>query len=320
MLRITEGIGDAGLARFKVEGRLAGRSVAELEAVCAEAVRVLEADAQDDGGIDIYWDAARLYQESGEKHLAYATMMRCAEYLSRSGATLESCTAFAAAASFAILPRTRYQALSGQLNGLHAMGEFAAAQPVLDEFRALSDEHPEYSLSAEQEVLALEIAHFSGASEDMQAALWRLASNRSLSADVRLHSIRVGLVTADNRHDRQAQLAFSEALEGLRLPPSDVLYLLRAKVVDFTLKGQFEHAYDVADELLIESRRRSNRPAISAGKIPMPSRASRGCFDPNWQLKLPPGKGSQFWILWISGIRKGPGKTSMTRLSIHKKG
>ncbi|HSQ01531.1 MAG TPA: sigma-70 family RNA polymerase sigma factor [Candidatus Dormibacteraeota bacterium] len=56
MLRITEGIGDAGMARFKVEGRLAGRSVAELEAVCAEAMRAGEPPVIDLAGVS-YADA-----------------------------------------------------------------------------------------------------------------------------------------------------------------------------------------------------------------------------------------------------------------------
>ena len=51
MLRITEGIGDAGMARFKVEGRLAGRSVAELEAVCAEAMHAGEPPVIDLAGV-----------------------------------------------------------------------------------------------------------------------------------------------------------------------------------------------------------------------------------------------------------------------------
>jgi len=51
MLRITEGIGDAGMARFKVEGRLAGRSVAELEAVCAEAMRAGDPPVIDLAGV-----------------------------------------------------------------------------------------------------------------------------------------------------------------------------------------------------------------------------------------------------------------------------
>lgn len=39
MLRITETTEDAGLARFKVEGRLVGMNAGELEGVCAEALR-----------------------------------------------------------------------------------------------------------------------------------------------------------------------------------------------------------------------------------------------------------------------------------------
>lgn len=56
MLRITEAMGDAGMARFKVEGRLAGGSVAELEAVCAEAMRAGEPPVIDLSGVS-YADA-----------------------------------------------------------------------------------------------------------------------------------------------------------------------------------------------------------------------------------------------------------------------
>ncbi len=241
-----------------------GMTAGVFRSMAVSAARVLESDAQDDGGIEIYWDAAQLYQESGEKQLAYATMMRCADYLSRSGATLESCRAFETAASFAGTHLARYTALSGQLNGLHAMGEFATALPVVDELRALSAEQPQYSLSAEQEVLVLEIAHFSGARDDMQTALRGLASDTSLSADCRLNAIRVGLIAADNFHDRAAQSHFSQALATLGEQPQDALYMLRANIVDLTLKGLYPSACDVADELLIESRRRSNRAALLA--------------------------------------------------------
>jgi hypothetical protein len=223
---------------------------------------VLESDAQEDGGIEIYWDAARLYQESGEKQLAYATMMRCAEYLSRSGSTLESCRAFAAAASFASLPAARYTALSGQLFGLHAMAEFASAMAVVADLRTLEAEHPECSLSAEQEISVLEIAHFNGGNDDTQEALMKLALDESLTAECRLDAIRVGLITSDNFHDAVSQAAFSAALRSFDAPLRDPHYLLRAQIVDLTLSGQFDGATTLANKLLLESRRRANRTAL----------------------------------------------------------
>lgn len=241
-----------------------GMTAGVFRSLAVSAARVLEADAPADGGIEIYWDAARLYQESGEKQLAYATMMRCAEYLSRSGATQESCKAFAAAAAVASSPSALHDALSGQLHGLHAMGEYATALPVIEQLRGLCGEHPEYAFSAEQEIYALEIAHFSGASDNMATSLKRLASDKSLSPNCRLHAIRIGLVTADNFHDVDAQTSFREYLEGFTETPADVLYLLRAQIVNWTLHGQFERACEVSSQLLSEARRRPNRTALLA--------------------------------------------------------
>jgi len=231
-------------------------------AVCA--ARVLEVDAQTEGGIDIYWDAARLYQESGEKRLAYTAMMTCAEYLTRSGATLESCRAFAAAVAVSDGPRALHVALSGQLRDLHAMGEYASAMPIVARLRQLSKEEHDCLLTAEQEILALEIAHFSGANESMQAELSFLAADPSLSPESRLHAIRIGLITADNFHDQLSQRQFSEALASVHETPADVLYLLRAQVVDLTLRGLFEEACDLTSRLLSDSRRRPNRANLLA--------------------------------------------------------
>lgn len=241
-----------------------GITAGVFRSLAVSAARVLEADAQEDGGIDLYWDAARLYQDSGEKQLAYATMMRCAEYLSRSGATQESCRAFAAAGAIANSPSAKHAALSGQLHGLHAMGEYATALPVIEQLRGLCNEHPAFAFSAEQEVCALEIAHFSGATHDMASSLKRLASDRSLRPDCRLHAIRIGLVTADNFNDREAQNSFRDYLEGFAETPDDVLYLLRAQIVNWTLHGQFERAREVSRQLLSEARRRPNRTALLA--------------------------------------------------------
>ncbi|MHB1069494.1 MAG: AAA family ATPase, partial [Gemmatimonadaceae bacterium] len=241
-----------------------GMTAGVFRALAVSAARVLEADAQADGGIEIYWDAARLYRESGEKQLAYATMTQCAEYLSRSGATHESCRAFAAAAEIAGSPSALHDALSGQLHGLHAMGEYATALPVVEQLRNLCSEHPLYTFTAEQEIRALEIAHFSGASDDMATSLKRLAADTSLSPDCRLHAIRIGLVTADNLNDREAQYSFRAYLEDFSDTPEDVLYLLRAQIVNWTLNGQFERAREVSNQLLSEARRRPNRTALLA--------------------------------------------------------
>ena len=68
MLRITEGTGDAGMARVKVEGRLVRGNAMELESVCAAAMRSGEPPVIDLAGVS-YADAdaaamlARLQQE-----------------------------------------------------------------------------------------------------------------------------------------------------------------------------------------------------------------------------------------------------------------
>lgn len=241
-----------------------GMTAGVFRSLAVSAARVLEADAQSEGGIELYWDAARLYQESGEKQLAYATMMRCAEYLTRSGATPESCRAFAAAAAVASTPQTLQSALSGQLRDLHAMGEYAIAQPILDQLREIGSDNPQLQLTSEQELLALEIAHFSGASNDMQAELARLAKDMSISPDSRLHAIRIGLVTADNFHDQASRHLFSSTLSSLVETPADPLSLLRAQIVDLTLRGDFDAAIAKSTALLAATRRRPHRAALLA--------------------------------------------------------
>jgi RNA polymerase sigma-70 factor (ECF subfamily) len=57
MLRITETVGDTGMARFKVEGRLTGASVSELAAVCGTALENGEPPAIDLAGVS-YADAS----------------------------------------------------------------------------------------------------------------------------------------------------------------------------------------------------------------------------------------------------------------------
>lgn len=57
MLRITETNGDAGMVRLKIEGRLAGPSVGELESVCAAAIAGGEPPVLDLAGVS-YADAA----------------------------------------------------------------------------------------------------------------------------------------------------------------------------------------------------------------------------------------------------------------------
>ena len=57
MLRITETVGDSGMARFKVEGRLTGASVSELAAVCGTALENGEPPAIDLAGVS-YADAS----------------------------------------------------------------------------------------------------------------------------------------------------------------------------------------------------------------------------------------------------------------------
>jgi len=239
-----------------------GMTAGVFRAMAVSSARVLEADAQHDGGIEMYWDAARLYQESGERRLAYSVLMRCADYFSRSGATRESCRAFSGAAEVAESPSARYSALSGQLSGLHSMGENAIAMPVVEKLRFLCEEQPDVALTAEQEIMALEAAHFVGASGGFEADLKRIASDESLTADCRLLAIRVGLATADNFHDRDAVGFFSSSLRSFKEVPADSLYLLRARLLDSTLRREFREACDLAEQLVAEGRRRSNRPVL----------------------------------------------------------
>ncbi len=241
-----------------------GMTAGVFRSLAVSAARVLEADAVADGGIELYWDAARLYQESGEKQLAYATMMRCAEYLTRSGATLESCRAFAAAAAMAGTAIALNRALSGQLRDLAAMGEFAAALPVLDELRRLGSDNPQHPLTTEQEILALEIAHFSGSADDRQEELMRIVNDPETSPDHRLHAIKIGLITADNFHDLSSRKRFSSSLAASRDAPEDVLFLLRAQVIDLTLQADFTTACATAERLLLEARKRPHRAALLA--------------------------------------------------------
>src|SRR3990172_7576207 len=97
-----------------------GMTAGVFRSLAGSAARVLEADAQADGGIEIDWDAARLYQESGEKQLAYATMMRCAEYLMRTGAASDASRAYDIAAEYSGTPIATYAALHGRTRAQQA--------------------------------------------------------------------------------------------------------------------------------------------------------------------------------------------------------
>lgn len=235
-----------------------GMTSGVFRSLAVSVARVLEADAVTDGGIELSWDAARLYQESGEKQLAYATMMRCAEYLMRTGATSEASRAYLAASEYAVTPAGAVEALMGRVKMLQAMGEWGevlAALPMLQvrEGALLGPaEHAQYHL------FDLEARWFSSSPDFQVEDLAKIAVDGSLAPADRLRAALLGAIAADNVHDADSLRSFSLAGDNIPQFPDSEHNRLKLAVITQTEIGSLSAARQTALELVLHSRRSKN--------------------------------------------------------------
>ncbi|MBW7934243.1 MAG: AAA family ATPase, partial [Gemmatimonadaceae bacterium] len=238
-----------------------GMTSGVFRAVAVSAARILEADAQSDGGIEIYWDAARLYQESGEKQLAFAVMMRCAEYLMRAGAAVDAGRAYETACEYAGSVADTYAALKGR----------ASAQQTEEAWHAV--------LETTTRIGSLEMAPTPDQSASLTLtrlfAQWRLDTNddvfprqlRELTQDdsisdaTRLSAAVLGMAAADNAFDRESMTWFYAAIDALpRVTTSEIITGLKARVIFETTLGSHAAAEDAARHLIRAARQAHDTP------------------------------------------------------------
>ncbi len=233
-----------------------GMTAGVFRSMAVSAARVLEADAQADGGIEIHWDAARLYQESGEKQLAYATMMRCAEYLMRTGAASDASRAYDVAAGYAACPSDAYAALFGRMRAQQAGEVWEGVQETIARTLAL-----EVDSTPDQEAV-LELSRFSADwsvgkdDSSMIARLRQLTGDDQLPNSTRLTAAVLGMAASDNGLDSDSIRWFYTRVAGLAVSEaSDELALLKCTIIFETAIGDLTRAEDAAKTLLARARR-----------------------------------------------------------------
>ncbi len=240
-----------------------GMTAGGFRSLAVSAARVLEADAQADGGIEIYWDAARLYQESGEKQLAYATMMRCAEYSMRTGAASDASRAYEIAAEYAGTPIAAYAALSARTRALQADEVWEDVLDNISRTQALDlDWTPDQLAGLE---LARLNAEWGLDSEDssMLPRLQELTRDDQLSNSARLTAAVLGMALSDNRFEADALRWFYSSIAGLRVSEAaDELALLKCTIIFETAVGDLSKAEVAAQELIKQARRLQDASAM----------------------------------------------------------
>ncbi|MHB1311260.1 MAG: hypothetical protein ACYC3L_04510, partial [Gemmatimonadaceae bacterium] len=218
--------------------------------------------AVSDGGIELSWDAARLYQESGEKQLAYATMMRCAEYLSRTGAPSEASRAYLAASELAVTPAAGVEALIGRVNALRAMAEWTQLLTCVELIRELDQrshitiERPDLS------VLALEASQFSTELGTGIDTLFAIATDASHEPELRLHAVFVGMMITDNIHDAERLRQLAVAADSVPRYHGDDIARLRTAMIFEGVVGSLSSAVAIAEDLVQRVRAQSNKAAL----------------------------------------------------------
>jgi tetratricopeptide (TPR) repeat protein len=229
-------------------------------AVCV--ARVLEADALTDGGIELSWDAARLYWESGEKQLAHATMMRCAEYLLRTGATSEASRAYMAASELAVTPAAEAEALLGRVKALQAMAEWTQLLACVERIRELDHESDAATERPDLSVSVLEASQFFADAGSGIDTLLQIASDPSIESELRLHAVFVGMMVTDNIHDAARLRQF--AIEGNSVPryQGDDTARLRTAMIFEGVVGSLSAAVAIAEELIHLVRAQSSKAAL----------------------------------------------------------
>lgn len=232
-----------------------------LRSLAVSVARVLESDAAADGSIDLYWDAARLYRESGEKQLAYATMMRCAEYLMRTGAAAEANRAYLAASELALTPSAATAALMGRVRTLRVMGEWHDVLQVAetlgdqDHFQEDSDEGVELAM------IVLEAIQFTTRIGNGLDRLVSIANDGHTQSAQRLHAAFVGMTVADNLHDASTLRVLMEHASDIPPFEGDESARLRIRLVYEGSVGSLSLAVEHANALLRSVRSHRNTAA-----------------------------------------------------------
>jgi DNA-binding SARP family transcriptional activator len=232
-----------------------GMTASVFRTMAVSTARVLEADAQDDGGIEIYWDAARLYQESGEKKLAYATMMRCAEYLMRAGAASDAARSYEAALGYAATPVTADTALRGRMRALQTEEAWVEVLATSSRIEAL-----DLRRSADQvasDLLSRLLAEWWLGMSDVELLthLRHITADEQVSSSTRLTAAMLGMAACDNGFDAPGLRAFYDEASAVRRDSAAAQIAgLKGEVIYETSLGSFEAAETAARALIAVAR------------------------------------------------------------------
>ncbi|MBM3907030.1 MAG: AAA family ATPase [Gemmatimonadetes bacterium] len=232
-----------------------GMTAGVFRTMAVSVARVLEADAQDDGGIEIYWDAARLYQDSGEKQLAFATMMRCAEYLMRAGAASDAARSYEAALEYASTPKMEDTALRGRTRALQT--EEAWSDVLATTARIESLDLRRSADQAASDLLSRLFAQWWLGSGDsaLLTQLRRVTADHQVSSATRLNAAMLGMAVCDNCLEAEELRLFFEQSAGIdRDSLQAQLAGLKCEVIYETSLGSFERAETSAGKLLAVAR------------------------------------------------------------------
>ena len=240
-----------------------GMTAGVFRTMAVSAARVLEADAQPDGGIEIYWDTARLYRESGEKQLAYATMMRCAEYLMRTGAAADAARAYEAAFEHAASVTSMHTALQGKTRALQTEEIWSEVLGTISRTLALDIPWtPDQLAGLELARLRAEWRLGSDATA-MLSTLRDLSSDEQLASGTRLASAVLGMAASDNALDVASIAWFHRALNDTEaIGESDQFEMLKGRVIFETALGSLERAEEAGSALLKLARRMGDDAAL----------------------------------------------------------
>jgi len=228
-----------------------GMTAGVFRSLAVSAARVLEADAQLDGGIDIYWDAARLYQASGEKRLAYNVMMRCAEYLMRTGAAADATRAYETASEYATTTEATFAALHGKIRAQQADEVWNELLETVTRAQALEETWAP-DRKAELELSKLSAEWQLGSDDNsMVSELRQLTSDDSLRSGTRLAAAVLGMAASDNLLDADSIRWFHEAIAAVPSTESaDEQSRLKCRIIYETAIGDLTSAEVAATQLV----------------------------------------------------------------------
>ncbi|HEY5492242.1 MAG TPA: AAA family ATPase [Gemmatimonadaceae bacterium] len=239
-----------------------GMTSGVFRSLAVSVARVLEADAVADGGIELYWDAARLYQESGEKQLAFTTMMRCAEYLMRTGAASEASRAYLAASELAVTAEGTANALVGRATSLQVMAEWPQLLTTVDRLRELDQQFGLAREGPDIGMMTLEAKLMTVDIGDGVGALIAIACDSDESPERRLHATFVGMIAADNVFEGETVRRFDLASHAIPHFPGDEIPRLRVRMVCEGAVGSIAASVAVAEELIHRVRAQPSKATL----------------------------------------------------------